>query len=71
MCVCVCVCVCWDFLVVQWIRIHLPMQGTWVVSLMQEEPTCLKPRHLRACCTRETSTWHVTMETSPTPARSS
>ena len=38
-------------LVVQWIRIHLPMQGTWVVSLIQEDPTCLKPRHPRACCT--------------------
>ena len=38
-------------LVVQWIRIHLPMQGTWVVSLIQEDPTCLKPKHPRACCT--------------------
>ena len=38
-------------LVVQWIRIHLPVQGTWVVSLIQEDPTCLKPKHPRACCT--------------------
>ena len=25
----------------QWIRIHLLMQGTWVWSLVQEDPTCL------------------------------
>ena len=29
-------------LVVQWIRIHLPIQGTWVGSLVQEDPICLK-----------------------------
>ena len=28
------------FLVVQWIGIHLPMQGTWVQSLVQEGFTC-------------------------------
>ena len=27
-------------LVVQWLRIRLPMQGTWVRSLVQEDPTC-------------------------------
>ena len=27
-------------LVVQWLRICLPMQGTWVRALVQEEPTC-------------------------------
>ena len=27
-------------LVVWWIRIRLPMQGTWVWSLVQEDPTC-------------------------------
>ena len=27
-------------LVVQWLRIHLPMQGTWVQSLVREDPTC-------------------------------
>ena len=27
-------------LVVQWLRIHLPMQGTWVGALVQEDPTC-------------------------------
>ena len=27
-------------LVVQWLRIHLPMQGTWVRSLVQEDSTC-------------------------------
>ena len=25
-------------LVVQWLRLHLPMQGVWVRSLGQEEP---------------------------------
>ena len=24
----------------QWLRIRLPMQGTWVQSLVQEDPTC-------------------------------
>ena len=27
-------------LVAQWLRIHLPMQGTRVQSLIQEDPTC-------------------------------
>ena len=27
-------------LVAQWLRIHLPMQGTWVRSLVWEDPTC-------------------------------
>ena len=27
-------------MVVQWIRILLPMQGTWVQSLVREDPTC-------------------------------
>ena len=39
----------WASLVVQWLRILLPMQGTWVQSLVQEDPTCCgatKP----ACC---------------------
>ena len=26
--------------VVQWLRIRLPMQGTWVQSLLQKDPTC-------------------------------
>ena len=30
----------WVFLVVQWLRVHLPMQGTGVQSLVQEDPTC-------------------------------
>ena len=32
----------------QWLRIHLPMQGTWVRALVQEDPTChraTKPMH--------------------------
>ena len=35
-------------LVAQWLRIHLPMQGTRVGSLVQEDPTCrgaTKPMH--------------------------
>ena len=27
-------------LVAQWLRIHLPMQGTRVQGLVQEDPTC-------------------------------
>ena len=30
----------WDFLVVQGLKICLPMQGTRVRSLMREDPTC-------------------------------
>ena len=29
-------------LVVQWLRIHLPMQGTQVQSLIQEDLTCFR-----------------------------
>ena len=29
----------WTFLLVQWFRICLPMQGTWVRSLVQEDST--------------------------------
>ena len=41
-------------LVAQWLRIHLPMQGTWVRALVWEDPTCCraaKPMHhsYRAC----------------------
>ena len=35
-------------LVAQWLRILLPMQGTWVRSLVQDDPTCrraTKPVH--------------------------
>ena len=31
----------WASLVAQWLRIHLPMQGTWVRSLAREDPPCL------------------------------
>ena len=31
---------CRAFLVVQWLRIRLPMQGTWVRALVREYPTC-------------------------------
>ncbi|KAJ8780721.1 hypothetical protein J1605_000764 [Eschrichtius robustus] len=35
-------------LVSQWLRTHLPMQGTWVRALVWEDPTCCgatKPMH--------------------------
>ena len=38
-------------LVVLWLRIHLPMQGTWVRPLVWEDPTCrgatkpMRPNH--------------------------
>ena len=38
----------WASLVAQWLRIRLPMQGTCVRSLVQEDPTCCgatKPVH--------------------------
>ena len=28
----------WASLVVQWLRVFLPMQGTWLQSLVQEDP---------------------------------
>ena len=30
----------WTSLVLQWLTIHLPMQETWVLSLLQEDSTC-------------------------------
>ena len=27
-------------LVAQWLRIRLPVHGTWVQALVQEDPTC-------------------------------
>ena len=30
----------WASLVVKWLRIHLPMQGTRVQALVWEDPTC-------------------------------
>ena len=38
----------WDILFVQWLRICLPVQGTWIWSLTQEDPTyngAAKPMH--------------------------
>ena len=28
--------------VVQWLRIRLPVQGTWVRALVREDPTCCR-----------------------------
>ena len=36
----------WPFLVVHWLRICLPMQGTWVLSLVQEDCTCCRAARL-------------------------
>ena len=45
-------------LMVQWLRICLPVQGTWVRSLVQKDPTCCRaptPAHrLHWGCTPET-----------------
>ena len=38
----------WTSLMVQWLRIRLPMQETWVRALVRENPTCCgatKPMH--------------------------
>ena len=32
-------------LVAQWLRIHLPIQGTQVQALVREDPTCCKGSH--------------------------
>ena len=29
-------------LLVQWTRVHLPMEGTWVRSLVKEDSACLR-----------------------------
>ena len=47
-------------LVAQWLRIHLPMQGTRISALVQEDPTCrraAKPVHHNywACSLEPTS----------------
>ena len=34
--------VVWASLVVQWLRIRLPRQGTWVRALVREDPTCCR-----------------------------
>ena len=36
----------WTAVGVQWVRIHLPMQGTWVRSLVREDLTCHGPQLL-------------------------
>ena len=69
-------------LVVQWLRIDIAMQGTWVGSLVQEDSTCCgmtKPLHhnywspmLRACAPQERPLqWEahtLQLESGPTPA---
>ena len=40
-------------LVEQWLRIRLPMQGTWVRSLVREDPTCLNKEWPPLAATRE------------------
>ena len=47
----------WTSVVAQWLRIRLPVQGTWVQSLVWEDPTChgaTKPvRHNYGACALE------------------
>ena len=46
-------------LVVQRLGVCLPMQGTWVLSLVQEDPTCCgatKPIHPQLLSPRTTTT---------------
>ena len=46
-------------LVVQWLRIHLPMQGTQVRALVREDPTChgaTEPRAPQLLSPRATTT---------------
>ena len=42
---------------VQWLRIHLPMQGTWILPMVQEDLTCYKATktasHSISACTLE------------------
>ena len=62
-------------LVAQWLKIRLPMQGTWVRALVQEDPTChraTKPlRHNYWACTLEPAShnyWaHVPQLLKPVP----
>ena len=61
---------CWASLVVQWLRIHLSMQGTQVQSLVWEDPTCCgaaKPvRQNYWSCALEPA--HHKWRVAPTPA---
>ena len=60
-------------LVAQWLRIRLPMQGTWVWTLVREDPTCcraIKPVHhnywawaLKPMSHNYWSPWATTTET--------
>ena len=72
----------WIFLGVQWIRVRLPMQGTWVWSLVLEDPTChrtTKPVHHNYWALRPRASapqqkkppqweaWAPQLESSPSP----
>ena len=56
-------------LVVHWLRIHLPMQGTWIQSLVWEDPTCLKTTkplcHNYWACALEPKTQLLSQPTTP------
>jgi len=57
-----------DSLVVQWLRIWLPVQGTWVRSLVLDDSTCcwatkVREPQLLSSCSRE-----ATAMRSPHPA---
>ena len=40
----------------QWLRIHLPMQGTWVQALVREDPTA---EQLSPCATTTEACVHI------------
>ena len=52
----------WTCLVAQQLRIHLPVQGTWVQSLVWEDPTCREAtepmRHNYWACALEPECWN-------------
>ena len=59
----------WTSLVAQWLRIRLPMQGTWIQSLVRKDPTCrgaTKPmRHNYWACALQPAShnyWACTLE---------
>ena len=57
----------WDILFVQWLRICLPVQGTWIWSLVQEDPTysgAAKPMHHNS-----PRVWCLCSQTEATPVR--
>ena len=59
----------------QWWRICLPMQETWILSLVQEDPTCRRatkpPHHNYVACTLEPRSCNYWSPWAPEPVLSS